>query len=118
MNKRQSPRIALSGAFFMDVTFCELRNKEVVNMLNGRRLGRVCDIAVSCETCRILSVVVPNDKKFFRSKEDLFIPWRNVIKIGDDVILVRLLDDRMHFDECLLTAGSTEVKNGKCWVCC
>ena len=85
----------------MDITFCELRNKEVVNTLNGKRLGRVCDIVISCETCRVLGVVVPNDKRLFRNKEDLFVPWRNIVKIGDDVILVQLTECKMHFEECI-----------------
>lgn len=74
----------------MDITFCELRCKEVVNTLNGKRLGRVSDMVISCRTCKVLGLIVPGDKRLFRSKEDLFIPWKNILKIGDDVILVQL----------------------------
>lgn len=74
----------------MDITFGELRCKEVINTINGKRLGRVSDMVISCRTCRVLGLIVPGDKRIFRSKEDLFIPWKNIVKIGDDVILVQL----------------------------
>ena len=37
----------------------ELRQKEVINMVDGRRLGYVKDIEFSLETGRLLSVVLP-----------------------------------------------------------
>lgn len=78
----------------MDITYNELRSKEVVNTINGKRLGRICDIVISCATCKVTGLVVPSDRRFFKNREDIFIPWRNVVKIGDDVILVRLFDSR------------------------
>ena len=47
---------------------------------------------ISCSNCKVLGFVVPGDKKLFKSKEDLFIPWKNIQKIGDDVILVQLFE--------------------------
>lgn len=74
----------------MEVTFCEMRDKEVINMACGARLGRICDIVISCKSRHVLGVVVPGDRKLLRCREDLFIPWKNIVKIGDDVILVEL----------------------------
>lgn len=76
----------------MEITFCEMRDKEVINMTCGSRLGRICDIVISCKTCRVLGVVVPGDRRLLRCREDLFIPWKNICKIGEDVILVELVD--------------------------
>lgn len=76
----------------MEISYCELRNKEVVNVLNGKRLGRIIDIIISSRSCRVLGLVVPGCKRFFKTKDDIFIPWKNIQRIGDDVILVQLHD--------------------------
>lgn len=74
----------------MDITFSELRSKEVVNINDGRRLGRVCDIVISGENCTVVALIVPNERKLFRGKDDLVIPWKQIKRIGDDCILVSL----------------------------
>ena len=76
----------------MEISYCELRNKEVVNVLNGKRLGRIVDLIISSRSCRVLGLVVPGRKEFFKTKDDIFIPWKNIQRIGDDVILVQLQD--------------------------
>ena len=75
-----------------ELTFCELREKEIVNLSDGKRLGRIVDLALSCNG-RVLGLVAPGDKgglKRFTGKDAIFIPWQNITKIGDDVILVNL----------------------------
>ena len=74
-----------------EFTFCELRENEVVNVADGKKLGRVFDASFSCG--KITGLMVPGDKKFFKSvagSESIFIPWPSVLKIGGDVILVDL----------------------------
>jgi len=76
-----------------ELTFCELRGKEIVNVVDGRRLGRIGDLALNCNG-RVLGIMAPGDKsaiKSFSGKERVFIPWQNIEKIGDDVILVNLM---------------------------
>lgn len=78
----------------IDYTFCELREKEVVNVADGKRLGRICDLAF-CAKGQIIGLIVPSDKKFLKSltgTDNIFIPWQCVLKIGDDVILVDLVN--------------------------
>lgn len=74
----------------MEISFCDLRQKEVVNVCDGKRLGRVIDMVISLNTCKVLGVVVPGNRKIFNTREDVFIPWRNIQKIGADVLLVQL----------------------------
>lgn len=76
----------------MDITFNELRNKEVVNTQDGRKLGRVIDLSMSLGG-QVLGLILPSDKAVFRcvnSNNCLFVPWRNICRIGDDIILVNL----------------------------
>ncbi|MEG2158808.1 MAG: YlmC/YmxH family sporulation protein, partial [Clostridia bacterium] len=80
----------------MEITYNELRCKEVINVINGKRLGRIVDLVISCENTKVLGIVVPGDKRIFRSKDDIFIPWRNIVKIGDDTILISLQIDNFN----------------------
>lgn len=74
----------------MNITFCELKTKDVINVTDGKKLGRVVDLVFCCNGCRVLGIVVPNERHFFRCKDDTFIPWSNIQKIGADCILVNL----------------------------
>jgi YlmC/YmxH family sporulation protein len=69
----------------------ELREREVVNVLDGRRLGLASDLEIEADTGKIKAIVVPGPGKFlwvFGKNDDFVIPWDKIIKIGVDVILV------------------------------
>lgn len=77
----------------MESTFLELRCKEVVNVVDGRRLGHVIDIVFSLSSFCVQGIVVPGDKSFwnvFKKGGELFIPFNQVIKIGEDMIMVEV----------------------------
>ena len=78
----------------MEVSYSDLKNKEVVNVSNGKRLGHIIDILFDDGSGGVKGLIVPGDKKFFRKTEDIFIPLARVKKIGDDVILVLLHNAR------------------------
>ena len=69
----------------------ELREREVVNILDGRRLGLATDLEIEMETGKIKAIVIPGPGKFlwlFGKSEDFVIPWERIRKVGVDVILV------------------------------
>ncbi len=74
----------------MEITFSCVRSKEVINLYDGKRLGRIFDVTFEKETGRVLGFLVPGIKKLFHKAEDIFIPLELIKKIGDDVILVKL----------------------------
>ena len=78
----------------MEVSFLELKCKQVINTVDGKCLGHITDIIFDAVTSKALGFVVPNNQGgflgFFRSNKDLFIPFDCVCKIGVDVILVEL----------------------------
>lgn len=79
-----------------DMTFCELREKEVINTIDGKKLGRIIDMVITC-TGEVVGLVVPGERKAIRaiaSGESLFIPWKCITKIGDDTILVSLTNQK------------------------
>ena len=76
----------------MDVTLAELRTKEVIDVQDGKRLGRVMDIEFCTADSRVTALVVPAETSFLQSlrgeKCGLVIPWEDIQRIGDDIILV------------------------------
>lgn len=73
----------------MELTFNELRAKEVINTEDGRRLGRVCDVSLNYPENKWLGIVVPGCRGFGK-KNQLFIDMKSIVKIGEDVILVNV----------------------------
>ena len=77
-----------------NIGFCELRRKEVINLRDGARLGAVCDLEVDLCSGTVCSIVVPGPPKMWgllKSDEELVIPFCEINKIGDDVILVDIM---------------------------
>ena len=71
----------------------EIAGKEIINMITGERLGVVgeCDIIVDEVSGKILALSIPRERGFLGLRKDrdvLEIPWRNVIKIGNDIIII------------------------------
>ena len=75
----------------MEVTFNNLRSKEVINLYDGKRLGKIIDVVFSKDDGRVVGFVLPAIKKVFKKNDDIFIPLELIRKIGDDVILVKLM---------------------------
>jgi len=77
-----------------EFSFQDLKCKLVINVLDGKILGNIIDIVFFPQTGKILGFVVPGEKKgWFKSCENIFIPYSCVCKVGIDVILVQLLVD-------------------------
>ncbi|OGX60770.1 MAG: YlmC/YmxH family sporulation protein [Paenibacillus sp. RIFOXYA1_FULL_44_5] len=77
----------------------DFQSKDVVNIVDGKKLGQISDLELDLRQGRIESIVVPNSTKFFGffgGGTDVVIPWRNIVKIGLDVVLVKLDDARMY----------------------
>ena len=74
------------------MTLGDLKQKDVINTLTGASLGRPMDIEFCCSDGRITALVVPGEfslSALLRGERcGLVIPWENICKIGDDVILV------------------------------
>ncbi len=68
------------------------KQKEVINLIDGRRLGYVQDVEADFSTGEITAIVVPGTSKMFSmgNKGDITIPWNKIKKIGDDIILVEI----------------------------
>ncbi len=77
------------------VRISEFQVKDVVSISDGRKLGNIGDIEINLDTGRIEAIVIGSGGKilgFFGKEEDIVIPWSSIVKIGEDVILVRYKD--------------------------
>ena len=71
----------------------DFRQKEVVNISDGKILGFVIDVDAELTNGSIKSIVVAQVGKIIKSlggKNNITIPWNNVKLIGEDVILVEV----------------------------
>ena len=79
------------------MSLSELRTKDVVNTLDGKRLGKVMDIEFDEGTGQVEALVVPGEFKMTSvlrgEKCGVVIPWQHICKIGQHVILVDLDPD-------------------------
>ena len=70
----------------------DIKNKEVINIFDGRSMGYVSDIEINLEAGTIEGIVIPSLKNFFnifgKGEEDYVVKWEKIKTIGDDVILV------------------------------
>ena len=79
----------------MNIRINKLKEKEVINICNGKKLGYISDFEIDACSGKILKIIVPKSAKclsFTASKNSILIPWSNIEKIGDDAVLVRLAE--------------------------
>lgn len=71
--------------------FTELRNKEIINLNDGSRMGYVCDVEIDIKTGKVESLIIPYKTGFlgiFSRRDKYVIPWDDIKKIGEDIIFV------------------------------
>ncbi len=73
----------------MEFNFSQLKQKEVISVTDGKHLGKPCDITVSFNENRFLGITVTGCKGFKFSKQEVFIPVKAIVKIGEDAILIK-----------------------------
>jgi YlmC/YmxH family sporulation protein len=77
----------------------DFQTKDVINIVDGKKLGQVSDLELDLRHGRIEAIIVPNSARFFGlfgGATEVVIPWRNIVKIGMDVVLVKLDDLRTY----------------------
>ncbi len=71
--------------------FSELKCKDVINIRDCKKLGRVCDLEFDeCSGC-IRKIMVPGCNRvfsFMRCEPEIVIPFKDIRQIGPDIILV------------------------------
>ncbi len=81
----------------------ELRQKEVINIVDGQRLGYVCDLDFNLTQGEINCIIVPGPCRvfgFIGRENEFVIDLCDIEKVGGDVILVDI-DPEKCLKKCL-----------------
>ena len=69
----------------------DLQTKNIVSMSDGKNIGNIIDVRIN-EQGMIESLVIEQSRKAFSlmgREGEVYIYWKDIEKIGEDVILVR-----------------------------
>lgn len=75
------------------VKISDLRMREVVNVLDGKKLGNITDIELDLDGGRVIAFILPGRLRgfsIFAKREEIVVPWEKIVRIGRDVILVEV----------------------------
>ena len=92
--------LSVATAYYnsMELTYNQLKKRDVINVVDGKCLGRIVDMKLRFPQGVLQGVFVPGKKKGLLScvfdKSSIYIDESRIIKIGGDVILVNLSSDR------------------------
>lgn len=70
----------------------ELQTKDIVSVIDGRRLGKIIDAQIDAEG-KIIHLVIESKRglrNFMNQTADVTIKFADINKIGEDVILVNI----------------------------
>lgn len=76
--------------------FSDLKQKDVINIRSCRSLGCISDLEYDCKSGCIHTIIIPGPGKlscFFGHEFEWFIPWKCIVQIGTDIILVDVDED-------------------------
>lgn len=72
----------------------DLGLRDIVNLVDGAKLGPVKDVHIDLETGKVLSLVLSSgNRKYFglmSAGKDTVVPWEKIKKIGVDTVLVEV----------------------------
>lgn len=76
----------------MICSLTELRDKEIIDITNGVKLGFVDDIEIDTEKAAVIALIVYGRPRFFGlfgRDEDMIVHCSEIEIIGEDTILIR-----------------------------
>lgn len=73
----------------MEFSFNKLKKLDVISISDGKNLGRLCDVTFTLPEGKIKGFTATGCKGFKLGKTEIFIPIPDIVKIGEDAILVR-----------------------------
>ncbi len=75
----------------MNCRIVDMKNKDVINIHTGCRLGYVGDVEVDTCTAELTAIIIYGRPRYcglFGHEDDCVVCWKDIEVIGEDVILV------------------------------
>ena len=84
------------------ISTADLRDREVINLCDGERLGYPVDFELDPCDGKIISIIVSScgGVSLFGKRDEYVIPWCEIQCIGEDAILVKIEKGRLSSCEC------------------
>ena len=76
----------------MEFLFTQLKRLEVISVSDGKNLGKIVDCKLTLPEGKVLGFFVTGCKGLKLTKSDEFISINEIVKIGEDAILVKAGD--------------------------
>ena len=71
-----------------------MRSMEVIDVLTGTKIGFIKDFKIDCNNNKIVSLILPGEiRTWFAKDDEKEVLWKDIVKIGKDVILVNTKDE-------------------------
>ena len=78
------------------ISSAQLRQKDVINMCDGSRLGCITELEFDTCSGQVCSLILTHGGLFAFSKDcRIVLPWSRIECIGEDAILVKLSDSEL-----------------------
>lgn len=68
----------------------DLQDKDIVSISDGKKIGSIIDVNIDEKGLMKSLVVEQNKFVLFNNKNETEISWKQIEKIGEDVILVKI----------------------------
>jgi len=78
--------------------FFDMKQKEVINIKDGSRLGFVTDIEMCSEKGHAKRLIIPGPARLFGMfgrEQEYRVDWEHVKQVGDDLILIDCDGDKL-----------------------
>ncbi len=76
----------------------DLQNKEVIDISSGKRMGNIIDVIIN-RNGEIVKFVLEEKRGsrhiFASGKDEVYILWKQIVRIGDDIILVNYKENEL-----------------------
>lgn len=91
--RREPFTVPAAYIFYMEFLFSQIKKMEVICLNDGKNLGRIYDAEFTMPDGKIKGFYLTGCKGFKLTKSDVYVKFSDVVKIGEDVILVRQDED-------------------------
>lgn len=76
----------------MEYNLTDLKKKKVINVADGKDLGKITDIVITYPEGKVKGIIVPGRKNGLFFSGELIINFRCIERIGEDTVLVSLCE--------------------------
>lgn len=90
----------------MEYNLTDLKKKKVINVADGKDLGKITDMVITYPDGKVKGIIVPGKKSGLFFSGELIIGFKCIERIGEDTVLVSLCEKPRLKDETTSSAAN------------